>query len=111
MRFLLTLLLASAGGVDVILDSPPAITGNCNPSRVHFTARITAGAPGKITYVWRRSDNGASSTQTLEFAHPGTLPVSYDWLLRRSTTGWVSVKILTPAAVESPKSKFELTCR
>ena len=97
--------------MDVKLDSPPAVTGNCNPSRVHFTAHITSDTPGKVTYVWRRSDKGASATQTLDFAKPGALPVSYDWLLKRSINGWVSLKIITPVEVESRKANFEVKCR
>jgi hypothetical protein len=111
MRLLLLFLFASTFGVEITLDSPATITGNCNPSRVHFTGHIIASAPGKITYVWLRSDKGASSAQTLEFTRPGPLPVGYDWLLRRTTNGWVALKVLTPTPLESGKAGFELICR
>jgi len=107
---LLPLLLSSAFGVDVTLDSPPTITGNCNPTRVHFAAHITATGPGKATYVWLRSDKGASAVQNLEFRQAGPLPVSYDWLVRNRTSGWVSLKVLTPALQQSRKVSFEVFC-
>jgi hypothetical protein len=108
---LLPLLLSSTFGVDVTIDSPPTIMGNCNPTRVHFAAHLTATGPGKVTYVWLRSDHGASAVQTLVFGKAGPLPVSYDWLVRAHTSGWVSLKVLTPAPRESRKVSFEVTCR
>ena len=108
---LLPLLLSSTFGVDVTLDSPPTITGNCNPTRVHFTAHLTATGPGKVAYVWLRGDKGASAVQNLEFSKAGPLPVSYDWLVRNRTSGWVSLKLLTPAPQQSRKVSFEVTCR
>jgi hypothetical protein len=112
---LLPLLLLSTFGVDVTIDSPPTITGDCHPTRVHFAAHLTATGPGKVTYVWLRSDHGASAVQTLvfkpEFGKAGPLPVSYDWLVRAHTSGWVSLKVLTPATQESRKVSFEVTCR
>ena len=108
---LLPLLLSSTFGVDVTLDSPPTITGNCNPTRVHFAAHLTATRPGKAAYVWLRSDKGASAVQTLEFSKAGPLPVSYDWLARNRTSRWVSLKLLTPLPQQSRKVSFEVTCR
>jgi hypothetical protein len=108
---LLPLLLSFAFGVDVTIDSPPTTTGNCNPTRVHFAAHLTATGPGKITYVWLRSDKGTSAVQTLAFSKAGPLPVSYDWLVRARTNGWVSLKVLTPAPEQSRKVSFEVTCR
>lgn len=109
--FLLPLLLTSSFGVDVTLDSPPVITGNCSPTRVHFVARLTATAPGTATFVWLRSDKGASAVQSLEFRKAGPLPVSYDWLVKRGMSGWVSLKVLTPEPQTSRKVSFEVICK
>jgi hypothetical protein len=109
--FLLPLLLSSAFGTEITIDSPPAITGNCNPTRVHFVAHLTATGPGKVTYAWLRSDKGTSPVQNLEFSKAGALPVSYDWLVRARISGWVSLKVLTPAPQQSRKVSFEVTCR
>jgi hypothetical protein len=108
---LVPVLLSSTFGVDATLDSPPTITGNCNPTRVHFAAHLTATGAGNVTYVWLRSDKGASAVQKLEFSKAGPLPVSYDWLIRARTSGWVSLKVLTPAPQQSRKVSFEVTCR
>jgi hypothetical protein len=61
--------------------------------------------------VWLRSDKGASAAQTLEWSKAGPLPVSYDWLVRNRTSGWVALKVLTPAPQQSRKVSFEVTCR
>jgi hypothetical protein len=87
------------------------MTGNCQPTRVHFAARLTATGPGRVTYVWLRSDKGASAVQSLQFGKAGPLPVSYDWLVRARTSGWVSLKVLTPAPQQSRKVSFAVTCR
>jgi hypothetical protein len=109
--FLPAMLWLSAFGVDITLDSPPTITGNCNPTRVHFAAHLTATGPGKVTYVWLRSDKGSSAVQTVEFSKSGPVPVSYDWLARSRISGWVALKVLTPVAQQSRKVNFEVTCR
>ena len=112
MRLLpLVLLLATTFGVDITLDPGPAITGNCNPTRVHFAAHLTATGPGKVTYVWLRSDKGASAVQTIEFPKAGPQPVSYDWLVRTKMSGWVALKVLTPAGQQSRRISFDVTCR
>ena len=108
---LLPLLFVASFSVDVTLDNPPTVAGNCNPTRVHITGRLTATAPGKVSYVWLRSDKGASSVQSLEFRKAGPLPVSYDWLVRSSYSGWVALKVLTPAPEESRKIKFDVVCK
>jgi len=108
---LLAWLLSSTPGVDVTIESRPTITGNCNPTRVHFAAHLTATGPGKVTYVWLRSDKGASAVETLEFNKAGPLPVSYDWLVRARSSGWVSLKVLTPAPRQSRRVSFEVFCR
>lgn len=87
------------------------ITGNCNPTRVHFAAHLTATGPGKVTYVWLRGDKGSSGVETLEFRQAGPLPVSYDWLIRDRTSSWVSIKVLTPVSQQSRKVSFEVFCK
>ena len=105
------LLWPAAFGVDITLDDRPASTGNCHPSRVHFSAHLTATGPGRVTYVWLRSDKGASAVQTVEFTKAGPVPVSYDWLVRTRTSGWVALKVLAPAAQHSRKIGFDVTCK
>ena len=59
--------LLAALALKAALDHPPAITGNCNPARVHFTGHITAGAAGPVKYSWVRSDKPSTATFTLNF--------------------------------------------
>jgi hypothetical protein len=93
------------------LDSPPAITGSCNPTRVHFTGHIASDKAGKVTYTWVRPNHAAGRTETLTFTKPGTLPVTFDVLLRKSEQGWVMLRVVLPEQAESPKVQFQVKCR
>jgi hypothetical protein len=96
--------------VSLTLDSPPAITGSCNPTRVHFTGHITSDAPGKVTYTWVRPNHPAGRTETLTFTTAGTLPVTYDVLIRKSEQGWVMLRIVLPQQTDSAKIPFRVKC-
>jgi len=89
----------------------PEITGNCKPTRVHFTAQITSDIPGPVRYTWVRSDKPSSNTFTLNFTAPASLPVTYDWLLTKPAEGWVVLQILSPDKSHSDKARFSVTCR
>ena len=102
--------LLAALALKAAVDHPPAITGNCNPSRVHFTGRITAGAAGPVKYSWVRSDKPSTATFTLNFTGPGSLPVTYDWLLKGPAEGWVVLQVISPEKVNSGKARFEVKC-
>ena len=103
-------LLLSALAVKPILDQTPAITGNCNPARVHFTGHITADVPGLVKYTWVRSDRPSTATFTHSFTKAGSLPVTYDWLLKGPAEGWVVLQVISPEAVHSGKVRFEVKC-
>jgi hypothetical protein len=92
-------LLLTALAVKPTVDRPPVITGNCNPARVHFTGHISADAAGPVKYTWVRSDKPSTATFTLDFPKPGSLPVTYDWLL-----------IVSPETANSGKVRFEVKC-
>ena len=88
----------------------PVITGNCNPARVHFAGHISTGAAGPVKYAWVRSDKPSNATFTLNFTAPGTLPVSYDWLLKGPADGWVVLQVIAPEKVNSGKIRFTVKC-
>jgi|SRR5215467_327965 len=89
----------------------PVITGNCNPTRVHFTGTIRSDAPGPVRYTWVRSDKPSSNTLTLEFAKPGESAVTYDWLFREAGEGWVVLQVLSPVKTRSEKARFAVNCK
>ena len=95
----------------VTLSAPPEITGNCNPTRVHFTGRISSDGAGPVRYVWVRSDKPSSGTLTLQFDKPGSAPVTYDWLLRQNLDGWVELQVLSPERARSERVRFQVNCR
>jgi hypothetical protein len=103
-------LLLAAFAVKPTLERPPAITGNCKPARVHFTGRIRADAPGPVKYTWVRSDKPSTATFTLNFTQAGSLPVTYDWLLKGPADGWVVLQVISPETANSGKVQFQVTC-
>lgn len=116
-KIVLALLLAcraagqqAAPKFDLEVDPAPVISGNCKPSRIHFTGRLRASAPGQVIYTWTRSDKAASPTQTLTFEKSGSIAVTYDWLFKGTGKGWAALKILSPAQAESRKAEFQVNC-
>jgi hypothetical protein len=104
-------LLLAAMSVKAVLDYPPRITGNCQPARVHFTGHITADAPGPVRYAWVRSDKPSNATFVLTFDKPGSLPVTYDWLLPGPADGWVVLQVIAPERAHSEKVLFHVPCK
>jgi len=96
--------------VGFALDPQPQITGNCHPTRVHFSGRINATAPGEATYQWVRSDNAQTPVHTLRFDKPGPLPITFDWNLSGNFSGWAAFRVLSPNQGESKKVQFQVNC-
>ena len=105
------MLLLAALAIKITLTSPPAISGNCSPTRVHFTGRIESTAAGPVRYTWVRSDKPSTATFTLQFDKPGSLPVTYDWLLHAPQEGWVVLQVISPEKLHSEKARFSVTCK
>jgi hypothetical protein len=103
-------LLLAAISVKPVLDYPPKITGNCHPARVHFTGRITSTGAARVRYAWVRNDKPSSSTFVLTFDKPGTLPVTYDWLMQGPADGWVVLQVISPESAHSEKVEFHVPC-
>lgn len=103
--------LAILFAVTAVLDPAPTVTGNCSPTRVHFNGHIRSDAPGSVTYTWLRSNQAAGRTFTLKFEQPGSLPVSYDLLVRKAESGSVMLRVVFPHQVDSAKVKYQATCR
>lgn len=97
--------------VTAVLDPSAALTGNCGPTRVHFTGRIASDAPAKITYTWIRLNHPAGPAQTLELREPGSVPVSYDLFIRKSEDGAVMLRILMPRELDSAKVRYRVACK
>ena len=105
------LLLLAALAVKPTLDRPPAITGNCHPARVHFTGHIAADAPGPVKYTWVRNEKPSTAAFTLNFTAPGSLPVTYDWLLQGPANGWVVLQVIAPERANSGMVRFHVKCK
>jgi hypothetical protein len=91
--------------------TPRDYVGPC-PKRFTFAGFITLEAgSGPVSYEFVRSDGIVSPRDPLIFDSPGTQDVSYEWTLRGdSFSGWVVIRILEPAEVESNRANFTLRC-
>lgn len=103
--------LIALAAITAVLDPNPLITGNCNPTRVHFTGRISSDAPASITYTWIRLNHPAGPAQTLTLAKPGSAPVTFDLFLRKSEDGAVLLRILMPRETDTAKIRYRVTCK
>jgi len=102
------LLLAA---VTASLDPSPSLSGNCNPTRVHFTGHINSDTPGKVTYTWVRINQPAARTITVDFEKPGSVPVSFDILLRKPEQGAVILRVVFPQQNDSARVKYQVACK
>jgi hypothetical protein len=97
--------------VGLALDSPPQISGNCHPTRVHFSGRLNATAPGVAQYQFVRSDKANAPVRTMKFAKPGPQIVTYDWMISKTFNGWVALKLVSPMTAETHHVEFQVSCR
>lgn len=102
--------LVSAADVDV---SPPSYSGTC-PTTVTFTATIQVSrTPAKVDYQWIDSAMGEGRTESVHFPAGGgnsrqvVLPLG----VGSSTSGWKSIRILSPGGHDSGPAAFRVTCR
>ena len=58
----------------------------------------------------QRSDKPSTATFTLNFTAPGSLPVTYDWLLKGPADGWVVLQVILPEKANSGKVRFQVKC-
>lgn len=94
----------------VVTVSPSTYSGGC-PKTFQFAARITANAPGTVTYKWERSDGASSSPQTAVLTAAGVQIVRSSWeLSQASFSGWERLHILAPNDLTSNKAAFTLNC-
>jgi len=97
--------------ITAVLDPAPTLSGNCNPTRVHFTGHITSDTPGKVTYTWVRLNQPAGRTITADFDKPGAVTVTYDLLIHKAEDGAVMLRVLLPQQSDSAKVKFHVSCK
>ncbi len=99
--------------VTVGLNDEAVMNGSCPPeTTVHFTGVITADAPAKVVYEWRRSD-GVKKRDTVDFAAASTQSVSNDWVFKKRYTGWIQLFVVEPRHllhVKTKKNFFSVSC-
>jgi hypothetical protein len=94
--------------------NPPSFVGKC-PAVITFNGQITSSAPGRVQYKFIRSDGANAPVQTLEFAQPGSMPVSTTWTLGGpglpTYAGWEAIQVIYPQQVQSNKAEFNVQCQ
>lgn len=92
---------------------PTSFSGKC-PATIAFNGQITITEPGRIQYKFIRSDGATAPVQTLDFAQPGSKPVSTTWMLGGpslpSYEGWEAIQVVYPLQVQSNKAVFKVQC-
>jgi hypothetical protein len=98
----------------VLSASPAEFWGDC-PGVITFTGTITVNAPGKVEYIFTRSDGAIDTiTKTLVFKKVGTKEVTVTWTLGGQELpfyeGWETIKVTAPNEFVSNRAKFSLKC-
>ena len=94
---LMSLTAAQAKITNAVLTATPADYRGACPAMIKFTGSITVDAPGKVTYIFTRSDGATDTiTKTLVFKAAGSKSVSTTWQLGGDMlpyySGWEAIK-------------------
>ena len=91
--------------------SPTSYNGACGGGiKFSFNGTITANRAGTVQYHFISSDGGSNPVQTLVFTGAGSMPVSTDWTLSASYTGWQQIYIDSPNHQAMAQAGFTLSC-
>ena len=98
----------------VLTASPAEFRGDC-PGVITFKGSITVNAPGKVRYIFTRSDNAMDTKpKILVFSAAGTKKVMTTWTLGGSVLpyyeGWEAIKVEAPNSLTSKRAAFKLKC-
>ncbi|MDD1776149.1 MAG: hypothetical protein LUP94_02220 [Candidatus Methanomethylicus sp.] len=98
----------------VLSASPAEFRGDC-PGVITFTGTITVDAPGKVKYIFTRSDGAIDTiTKTLVFKKAGTQKVKTTWTLGGQVLpcyeGWEAIDVTAPNTLTSNQAKFNIKC-
>lgn len=103
--------LSLAGDTTVQLTvSPDSYAGTC-PVVLTFRGKIIVSEPGDIKFKFSRSDGASSEEKLLSFTEPGQKEITATWTLSGSYRGWMTIKVLSPQAVESERAEFKVVCQ
>jgi hypothetical protein len=97
--------------VSVSLVADPKKYKGSSPATISFKGTITVDAPCEVKYTFMRSDGGTLAPMTLKFDAAGTKEVLNSWTLYEDYDGWQTLKVISPAVVESAKASFRVACK
>lgn len=86
-------------------------TGPC-PMNVDFLATIFLSRPARVEYRWERSDKTVGPREVVDIRGSGK-GVTTTWRVgspRRSFSGWVMLRVLSPNSLTSNMAKIQIRC-
>jgi hypothetical protein len=91
--------------------TPADFSGTCpaGGEQINFAAAFTSNGPGVALYRWNRNDSSSADPLLFTFDKAGTHSLSSYWILGKSYTGWMELKILEPVQGDA-RADFKLTC-
>jgi len=92
--------------------TPPVVASSCaTPATFTYTGKLTARAPGTVSYRWVYSSGQQGPVQTVSFTAAGQRQVPGKIIRTRTAGGgWAAIKIVSPAAPLSDKVSYRLLC-
>jgi len=92
--------------------TPPVVASTCTTwTYFKYAGTITANAQGTVSYQWVYSSGKAGPKQSLTFISAGTIAVTGGSITgTKAVSGWVQLKMLSPAAKASNKATYKLLC-
>jgi hypothetical protein len=80
------------------------------PNDINVKAEITSSAAGKVTYKWKDSEGGSSSTKSVTFDEAGKKIVEYNVTVSSSGDKWAKIYIDSPNHQWFDPIEFHVNC-
>ncbi len=106
------------GPVEIVVvgNDAPSVPAPC-PQHITFRFKIKGAEGQVVTYRFVRSDGGKSATATVSLGLAGVVNAvnaitvgSASKMGMRSFDGWVKLEVVSPDAVTSAPSNFQMEC-
>lgn len=98
----------------VLTASRAGYTGQCPPpdSAIRFSAQVSVfSGPTTVRYHWVRSDGAVTDPAAVTFSGSGRRTVTTSWLPRGTFSGWLELRVLSPAVATSNRVNFSVSCQ
>lgn len=92
--------------------TPPVAASKCaTPTAFTFSGRLSAAAPGAVTYRWIYSSGRPGPVQTARFTKAGSRVVTGATVkAEQAGSGWGELTVISPVAQSSKQAAYQLLC-